>query len=296
VITFNQAVERFESEFLAAQKPSTRCTMSSEIRAHLRPAFQHMYVDKIRPTHVNKAVNFWREKGLSPKTIRNLLTTLGLVRRHVGLDPFKRGEIILPKKVDASHEERYFSSKEMAAIIKQSSGIFKVLFAMAAGTGMRAGELFGLHVEDVDLEKGIVHVRRSVYMGEEQSPKTQNGYRWIPIDEDLRTMLRAHIARLQPTELAPYLFSSSNGQPLRLSNVLNRELWPILKKLGIPQAGMHAFRHGRVSVLVENNVPAELIRSLIGHGTDDMVRRYTHHRPEYHIKNLPPSIMMENGG
>jgi integrase len=49
---------------------------------------------------------------------------------------------------------------------------------------------------------------------------------------------------------------------------------------------MHAFRHGRVSYLVENNTPIETIRTWIGHGSDQMVRLYTHLRPEYRKRIL----------
>jgi hypothetical protein len=53
---------------------------------------------------------------------------------------------------------------------------------------------------------------------------------------------------------------------------------------------MHGFRHGRVSFLVEQGVPPELIRRWIGHGSDAMIRWYTHLRPEYGqkiVRQLP---------
>jgi integrase len=49
---------------------------------------------------------------------------------------------------------------------------------------------------------------------------------------------------------------------------------------------MDAFRHGRVSYLVENNTPIETIRAWIGHGSDQMVRLYTRLRPDYRKRVL----------
>ena len=65
---------------------------------------------------------------------------------------------------------------------------------------------------------------------------------------------------------------------------LRRELHPILKKLGLAKCGLHAFRHGRVSFLVENNVPVPVIRLWIGRGSDQTVARDTRTRIscEYH--------------
>jgi integrase len=48
-----------------------------------------------------------------------------------------------------------------------------VLFAVAAGTGLRAGELYALSVSDVDLERKTIKVWRSAFDGEYQTPKNQ---------------------------------------------------------------------------------------------------------------------------
>jgi integrase len=60
------------------------------------------------------------------------------------------------------------------------------------------------------------------------------------------------------------------------------------------QVSLHAFRHGRVSFLVENNVPTNVIKQWIGHGSQKMIDLYTHSRPEFHQKvlaTLPPILL-----
>jgi integrase len=75
--------------------------------------------------------------------------------------------------------------------------------------------------------------------------------------------------------------------PFKHPRILNRvHLYPLLKRLGIPKSGMHAFRHGRVSYLVECNTPIETTRAWIGHGSDEMVKLYRHLRPEYRKRIL----------
>ena len=46
--------------------------------------------------------------------------------------------------------------------------------------------------------------------------------------------------------------------------------------------GLHAFRHFRVTMLVEAGAPVHTIKAWIGHGSERMVARYTHSRPAYH--------------
>src|SRR2546422_10568781 len=53
-----------------------------------------------------------------------------------------------------------------------SKGQWRVLFATLASTGLRAGEAFGLHVDDLDLTAGKVYVRRSVWNGHRSEEHT----------------------------------------------------------------------------------------------------------------------------
>ena len=63
-----------------------------------------------------------------------------------------------------------------------------------------------------------------------------------------------------------YLFETRNGTPLRLSNVLEDKLQPVLRKLKLvqPGMGMHAFRRGRISHLVYSGVSRQVIRDWCG--------------------------------
>ena len=82
------------------------------------------------------------------------------------------------------------------------------------------------------------------------------------------------------------VFQTRNGTPLRLSNVLEDSLHPILDELGIPRTGMHASARGRISEWVCRGVSRQVIRDWAGHGSDKLIDLYTkkmlrpHHAPE----------------
>ena len=63
------------------------------------------------------------------------------------------------------------AQEEVRQIVQAAKGQYKVLFLLAAFSGLRAGELFGLHVEDVDLRRNLLRVRRSIWRGIEVTPK-----------------------------------------------------------------------------------------------------------------------------
>jgi integrase/recombinase XerD len=70
-------------------------------------------------------------------------------------------------------------------LIAAAEGQYRVLFALLAGTGMRIGEAAGLHIDDLDLDNCVIHVRRAVWNGRELSPKTRKAIREIDIDPGL---------------------------------------------------------------------------------------------------------------
>lgn len=287
-MTFFDAVVRFEAEFMVNQKLHTRRTMESEIGRRIAPTFGKMILEEIGPEHVNLAISRWKAAGLAPKTIRNLVGTLSLIRRHFGLPQFTKGTISFPKNHGVVDDQPCFTPAEMSAIVNEAkTPTEQALYALLASTGLRIGEALGLHVSDVDLEKKIIHVRRSLFNDIEQTPKTKNGIRWMPIDNGLLRILKEYIKRRKNG----YLFVDKNGKTFTQPHLLVYSLHPILEKLGIPKCGFHAFRHGRVSFLVQNNVPVTLIEQFIGHGSAAMIKLYTHLSPDYAARHLPPSIL-----
>jgi integrase len=89
-------------------------------------------------------------------------------------------------------------------------------------------------------------------------------------------MLAAHLNERKTGRV----FATRSGTPFCKSNV-RRKLNQILKKLKLAPAGLHAFRHGRVSLLQENGVPGDLIREWVGHSNLRTTSRYTHFRDEF---------------
>ena len=70
----------------------------------------------------------------------------------------------------------------------------------------------------------------------------------IDIDPALAALLRDLIGSSRRTRLS----EARNGSPLFAGNIRNRVLHPLLAKLGIPKAGLPAFRHSRVTLLRKN--------------------------------------------
>jgi integrase len=167
----------------------------------------------------------------------------------------------------------------MRLIINAAKGQWRIIFAMLACTGLRCGEVCGLHVEDLmNLAACQIMVKRAIWRGLEISTKSKRSYRLVDIEPALAEMLRQHLNG----RTTGRVFATKLGTPFSKDN-LRRKLRDILLQLGLKSAGLHAFRHRRVSILQENKVPGDWIKAWVGHSSLRTTSRYTHFGPNFRL-------------
>lgn len=148
------------------------------------------------------------------------------------------------------------------------------LIILAAMTGLRKGELFGLHWDSVNLPEGVLFVRRSlVETGSGLSvkePKTAAGRRMVTLGQDAVEALKRRMAKAQAEgfdpELVPIVFPNTEGGYLRGSN-FDRNIWyPIREAAGIPETvKFHDLRHTQASLMLAAGVELKVIQKRLGH-------------------------------
>ena len=136
---------------------------------------------------------------------------------------------------------------------------------------MRIGEVSGLEIEDLDLAAGLIRVRRGIWKGRAITPKTKRGKRTVFIEPTLVWMLSSYPAG----RTSGRVFQTAGGKPHSRHNVW-RKLKLILMSLGLQPGGLHAFRHGRVSMLQANGMPGDLLLEQVRHSNLKTTSGYTH--------------------
>jgi integrase len=275
---FNAVADLWESKRLPQLKESSKYSVPKLLAKHVRPFFGQMALEEIKTGHVNDWIREMQGEELEPKTIHNMWKLFRAVMNwHAQQNDAqpRRWYPILPMIPD--DEQRWFTQAEIRRLVEAADGQYKLLFHLAGSSGLRAGELFGLHVEDLKLERGVVRVRRSVWRGQEVTPKTRKGYRDVFIDSTTVQMLRDHLG----CRTTGRVFETRNGTPLETHNVVRQVLKPLCMRLGIVPGGMHAFRHGRVSHLQSNGVPADFTKSQVGHSSLRTTSGYTHFSEDF---------------
>jgi len=209
--------------------------------------------------------------GLSPQSIVNYARVVKMV---VASAVDSEGEQLYPRKwnhdfigmpivrKELQHRPTV-TEAELGAILSKAKGRYAVLFALLAGIGLRIGEALALKVADLSSDCSALHVRRSVWHGQEQEPKTPNAVRVVDIAQPLAQLLRGYVSGK-----VEYLFATKNGSPLQQRNVL-RALHATGKKVGF-----HAFRRFRTETLRRARVPEDLTRLWLGHAKQTVTDLY----------------------
>jgi integrase len=257
VLTFGASARAWQDRHLVVNKKrSSQRSMTCELNKHILPHLKGTPFEEISYPLVRELIQTWQREGLARKSIKNLF---GIVRAIYNFQSdemaqggrptlwpwFVKWKKVAPPKT-VQRDPPHFTVAQMAAIVNNAkSQMDRSLFALAAGTGARAGELFALRVEtDVDLIEQTITIRRSVFEGEENTSKSDTGdedrTRTVPADASVAAELRKHLKGRG----FGYVFQTRNATPLRLSNVREDKLYPILEEPNLvrPSVGMHAFR------------------------------------------------------
>ena len=150
------------------------------------------------------------------------------------------------------------TAAEVSDTINGATERFAVLFALLAGSGLRAGEALALKATDFTPDFRVLRVTRSIWHGREQDPKTPAAIREIDIAEPLAAMLKVYAMGK-----GGYLFATKSGRPIAQRNV-NRAA-------GV---GLHAFRRFRTETLRRARVPEDLIGLWLGHAPKSVTDLY----------------------
>ena len=189
------------------------------VRIHLVPALGETRLDKLSAPQVQALYRTKLESGLSVRTVRMVHTTLHKAMKQAVrwfLIPRNVTEAVDPPR-ERGTEIRPLDKEQVKDLLRYARGErFEALYVLAVTTGMRSGELLGLRWEDVDLRAGTVQVRRTVFNGRVEAPKTAKGRRSIKLNRTSIAALRQH------PRIGEWVFCNGVGRPLSVHNLHNR--------------------------------------------------------------------------
>jgi integrase len=286
--TFKHAVDLWRQAIAPNLSPATLRQRESYLRVHILPRFENSSLEGLTVHQIQMFATDLRRK-LSRKTIINVLSAVFAIvdyAERCRMRVIRVGFTDLELGSGAPAPVAFFTRRQATQIIETANEPFQTLFSIAWFTGLRAGELLALTLDDLDFNHKTIRVNKSVddATREVRQPKTPSSIGILPMPSTLEAKLRDYIQSHWKPNSAQILFPNRKGmRPRSRDNVVRVGLKPILKKLGIPSAdtGLHAFRHGLATELVENSVPLTVLQSQLRHAdVKTTLRVYSHVIPQ----------------
>jgi integrase len=268
---------------------STREAVESRLRVHLLPTFGPMELRAIRPS----VVQAWlrgRQQACAPSFVRVLLANLSAILGAAVADglivsnPCSSSSVKAPAVPDRRIVP--WTREQVEAVVAAHPERYRAVPMVAAGLGLRQGEVFGLRVEDVDFLRHVVRVRQQVKLVKGRpflAPPKGGRVRDVPLP-DVVAVAIAERLRAFPAGDDGLVFTSREAGPLD-RNHFNPYVWkPALVKAGVEptrENGMHALRHHYASVLLDGGVSIRALAEYLGHADPGFtLRTYTHLMPK----------------
>jgi integrase len=292
--------------------PNTTARYGQILRTYLEPEFANVPITDM--THERCARYFARltREGMAPGTVRKVHTVLSAIctqaKRFDWLpaNPCREMEGLPAHQHD---EPVFLNAEQVRTLAGAVTPHYRVLVYTAAYTGLRAGELAGLRRKDVDLLRGVVHVRQALKALDAKRPDGTRGPvfgppkngkpRTVTLPRFLRAMLTDHLA-LSSAKGGPggagadaLVFTSPEGGVHRHGLFMRRVWYPTIKgdmrnknpKKQRPPAlpaelhglRFHDLRHTCASLLIAQGAHPKIIQERLGHASiTTTMNRYGH--------------------
>ena len=272
---FSKIVALWREDKKQYVKRSTFAAYTLLIENHILPSFGEMALveEQDVQTFVFRKLN----EGLSHKTIKDILIVLKMILRFGAknqMTEYRQIDIKFPTERDKhsidilnrSHQKQIMEYIRLHFTFK-NLGIYICLSA-----GMRIGEICALTWDDLDVENGIIHVRKTIqriYVIEEHrkytevildTPKTKNSIREIPMTKNLLKMIRP-IKKIVNGNFYVLTNEPKPTEPRTYRNYYKQ----FMQSLGLPLMKFHGLRHSFATRCIESKCDFKTVSVLLGH-------------------------------
>lgn len=279
-----------EREVKPSHAPTTAYAYGNIIKNHLIPALGRVKLSQLTPDLLEEYYHWLgTERRLCANTVRKhhiLLHTSLQAACRLGLLKTNPVDLALPPRFE-NGSASFYNPEQLGQLLQLVKGhALEIPVRLACGLGLRRGEILGLRWRDVDLEEGVITIRRTrTTMGSvvvEKAPKTVVSCRTLSIAalgdlvELLAAVREARLAQGVPCGENDWLVLDTTSRPWH-PNVLTTTFSAYVVKHGLPPITLHGLRHSFASVASNARVPMYQISRAMGHSSPTTTQRvYTH--------------------
>jgi integrase len=251
------------------------------LRLYILPWFGDIWLDEISKLHIHSFRADLLKRECSDSTKNFIFSAFKtLMKKAVEWDLLGQNpaESVRPPRKGLSRTD-YWNEAEVLSFLQsiRSSRRFP-LYLIALNTGLRAGEIFGLQWDCVDLSQRLILIRRVLCQKTDQIKETTKTHRAraIGMNESLHSLLTALKSNAKD-EFVLDRDSMGCGDSSHVARVLARDC----QRAGVRVIRFHDLRHTYATQFVGKGGSIHALSSLLGHTTTAMTSRYAHFGPEH---------------
>ncbi|MCM1508182.1 MAG: site-specific integrase [Ruminococcus flavefaciens] len=284
-LTVSDLFNEWHRSILHRVKESTAANYAMKADKHILPAFGDSVVSSVTANHIYDFIAEKQSNGFSPRYIADIIILMKTifkyaVRTYKIFNPMDG--IVVPKK--KSPEIQLLDESEQKTL-QQYIGTHQnrstLGAAIALTTGLRIGEICPLQWKDIDLEKRILTVTKTMQRIQWPTgisktkliitdPKSESSRRQIPIPECMMGFL--HKFKGKPDE---YILTGTE-KPIE-PRAMQYRFRTILKNAKLPSVHFHALRHIFATNCIKLGFDVKALSELLGHSSVEItLNRYVH--------------------
>jgi integrase len=273
-MTFVDFCGRWKKEILENYRPSTRYFYEETLDRWIIPHFRDWPLGDIKTPDVQHFVNRYRD--YSQSVLKHLRATLSRIFatavdwEYLARNPVDGLKLPGGKPVERA---RILSPEEIRLLMEHLAEPYRTMTIIMAGTVIRESELLALKWADFDWLQRVIKVRRSLYRGNIDIPKSKKGSRNIPFGENVGRAVLA--LRNSLHNRGEFLFLTERGKICNPRVVERLGFAPAIARLKLEPFTWRSFRRSGATVLHVNQVPLKVQQDIMGHSNPDMSLLYT---------------------
>ncbi len=282
-VTFREYAEGWRSR--QVHRAGTLAQVEGHLNRYVYPTLGNRPLDSILPSDVQALVKSL-QATLAPATTLVVYRYVGAIFKAAVLD--RRIAVTPCVGVALPRVEKRrvvpMPTEDVVALTAALPQRYRAMVTLAAGTGLRQGEVWGLTPDRVDFLRRTARVDRQLVgiSGREPTlgpPKTEASYRTVPLPQVVVEALAEHMRVFPPAPGAP-IFTGSSGQFLRRSTF--GEVWHrACRDAGVSGHTFHSLRHYYASLLIRHGESVKTVQARLGHkSAAETLDTYSHLWPD----------------
>jgi integrase len=266
----------------APLRPRVRELYEGQLRLHILPTLGTVPLDRLQPATIRKWYGALLEDGPGASTTAKCYRLLHAILNTAVEDGLIATNpcTIRGAGAERAAERRIPTVDQVFDLADAVQTRYRALVLLAAFSGLRRGELFGLRRCDVDLDHRTITVavqRQQLANGEHLigEPKSDAGRRTVAIPPEAWQPLIDHLDRFTAPEATAWIFTGAKGGPLREA-VWQQDWSRARQSIGRPDLHFHDLRHVAATLAAATGAGVKEIMYRIGHSSPQAALRYQH--------------------